>query len=519
MADKDIKIGIVTTADTAGVEKTTAAFTGLIDKVSVGQWGVYDLDAAFKKVTPPLEEIPGKGGKASAAFGKMGQVANQASYQITDFATQVSMGTSAITAFSQQAPQLIGTFSASGLLSAKMALGLSAISVAIPITVIGLRLLTTWLGNSAEASEKTEDRFKKLGDEAVRLQQEKLKSAREEMELVQDEADALKGKFGETIKASDEYKTASLKNQEVLRDAEKTINELLGERIKKLDEIARKEAEAAAMRKREAESALAAQQERLTLAQEAVEKAAQRKANLEKLAGETQAELDEKLGTLQKLRDMLAETQKTANDPLPLEFTAGAQSDRGEKMDARIQARNFIVPLEGQISRIEDLVNDLVKTRREEETKLRKADATLNAALSNENDIAEAVRIKSEEIVQTFEVSGIKDATNAAKERSQALASELKDAVGKIETNTTATSEIKERILKATADGVIAVDEQRQATDDFTKLIIEVRKGNAKFSENVTKLTELQNELLTMGIQNSEAIRKLEERLMQQMEK
>jgi lambda family phage tail tape measure protein len=52
--------------------------------------------------------------KSHGAFRASNQVMQQASYQITDFVVQVSGGVSAMRAFSQQAPQLLGAFGAGG---------------------------------------------------------------------------------------------------------------------------------------------------------------------------------------------------------------------------------------------------------------------------------------------------------------------------------------------------------------------------------------------------------------------
>lgn len=52
--------------------------------------------------------------KSQAGFRASNQVVQQASYQITDFVVQVSGGVSAMRAFSQQAPQLLGAFGGAG---------------------------------------------------------------------------------------------------------------------------------------------------------------------------------------------------------------------------------------------------------------------------------------------------------------------------------------------------------------------------------------------------------------------
>lgn len=70
-----------------------------------------------QKIGPATEGIKrfnGEVQKSQAAFRGSNQIVQQASYQITDFVVQVSGGVSAMRAFSQQAPQLLGAFGGAG---------------------------------------------------------------------------------------------------------------------------------------------------------------------------------------------------------------------------------------------------------------------------------------------------------------------------------------------------------------------------------------------------------------------
>lgn len=64
------------------------------------------------------------GGMFRSSFGGVGTIAQQAGYQIGDFATQVASGQSAMIAFTQQAPQFAGAFGPGGaVLGAVIAIG------------------------------------------------------------------------------------------------------------------------------------------------------------------------------------------------------------------------------------------------------------------------------------------------------------------------------------------------------------------------------------------------------------
>lgn len=87
--------------------------------------------------------------QSQAAFRGSNQIVQQASYQITDFVMQVSGGVSAMRAFSQQAPQLLGAFGAGGA-----ALGLfAALGGAIGDLII-----------KASGTKTLEDSLKQLDD-------------------------------------------------------------------------------------------------------------------------------------------------------------------------------------------------------------------------------------------------------------------------------------------------------------------------------------------------------------------
>lgn len=158
-SDTDIKIGITTTADTAGAEKTTQALT--------------KTTQALKETGNASTALPAKIGPVSAStvtmgnnMGKMGMLANQASYQIGDFFTQVEMGTSPVRAFSQQAPQLLGALSMAGVLSARAAMAFTGIGAAIPLAVMALPYLTQWLGLAGDKAGESGEKAKQAAEKA-----------------------------------------------------------------------------------------------------------------------------------------------------------------------------------------------------------------------------------------------------------------------------------------------------------------------------------------------------------------
>lgn len=107
-----------------GAAATAAAIarTGnTIEQVAAGP--ITAAGQRIQSVTPPLRNLGG-------VFTNVG-------YQVTDFTTQVSMGTSAFTAFAQQAPQAIGAIQGMGGAGIRLSEALSAsVGAMLPLSMI-----------------------------------------------------------------------------------------------------------------------------------------------------------------------------------------------------------------------------------------------------------------------------------------------------------------------------------------------------------------------------------------------
>jgi hypothetical protein len=101
----------------------------------------------------------------AASGGKLGTILQSAGYQVQDFAGQVANGTSAVTAFAQQAPQLLSVFGPAGIFA----------GAAIAVGAVALKFLD--MGESAEtAAKRAEANFK-----GVKESQESLATAIDEV--------------------------------------------------------------------------------------------------------------------------------------------------------------------------------------------------------------------------------------------------------------------------------------------------------------------------------------------------
>lgn len=155
--DKNINIAIATTADMSGTTAAKAAIDGLIvveksaGEVSSSYMTALEAEAAeierlaqaARKAEPALENLNQGQRKVTTSGGAMRYQMSNIGYQIQDFAVQTQMGTSAMRAFSQQAPQLLGSFGPIGI-----ALG--------TVAALAPAIMTFFSGSAAGAKEAAE---------------------------------------------------------------------------------------------------------------------------------------------------------------------------------------------------------------------------------------------------------------------------------------------------------------------------------------------------------------------------
>lgn len=110
-----------------------------------------------QKVGTKVEQLGKQTATTSGQTKNWGMATNAMSYQMQDFAVQVGSGTSALTAFAQQAPQLIGGLSMAGVMTGGVSIAMSALAVAIPIALFGGKALwSSFSGGAEDAKKKTE---------------------------------------------------------------------------------------------------------------------------------------------------------------------------------------------------------------------------------------------------------------------------------------------------------------------------------------------------------------------------
>lgn len=132
--DKEVKIKLSTEADVSGAKQAEKSIQSLENEVKqlkqelrqseLGSTQFETLSKQLKNAENDLRTVTKTTNTAGGSFKTMLPHVQGVSFQLQDFAVQVSGGTSAMRAFSQQAPQLLGAFGPYGAIAgAVIALG------------------------------------------------------------------------------------------------------------------------------------------------------------------------------------------------------------------------------------------------------------------------------------------------------------------------------------------------------------------------------------------------------------
>ena len=220
MASKKVNIDISTTANTAGATQAAAA----MDK----------LETASTKAAVASTA-------SSTATRKAGDVALQAGYQVQDFATQVGAGTSAFTAFAQNAPQFLSVFGPGGAVAGAL----------LAVGAVAAKVFMEMGDDAKSASEKAEelaDTIEKIGENAAASIREDIDFGQAKLEQAKTAAKNFADEVANAAQNQIDYNSTVLQSFNNLLTAEKTLRDLKGETISKVKDLATEEKAAAEAR-------------------------------------------------------------------------------------------------------------------------------------------------------------------------------------------------------------------------------------------------------------------------------
>jgi hypothetical protein len=482
MASKKVNIDISTTANTAGATQAAAA----MDKLSTA-----NTQAAAASTA------------ASAGAGRVGQVAAQAGYQVQDFATQVSMGTSAFTAFAQQAPQFLGVFGPGGAIAGAL----------LAVGAIAAKVFLDMGDDAKSASEKAEelaDTIDQIGKNAAAAIREDIDFGKSKLEQAKTAAQNFADEVSNAAQNQIDYNATVLESFNNLLTAERTLRDVKGETISKVKDLAAEEKAAAEARAAQVQLQIQSEQLKLQAAEDSVEIEKQALAEARVQKAEKEALLQTERNSLQVLRDQRDALEEQAKQRMgilqaaassfageggfPGQATAGAkaaqaQLDTGAVAGQMSVIENRISELEKAVASTGELsqaVVDATQNLQQSESALRQTQSDVSTSLASIAEIAASEEVKIQ-------------AQNAA-EKSKAFASEIETMIAGIEPTNQQQATALGNLGIVLKDSQVTQNEIATTTSSLATLAPLIRQS---ITNNTTSVTQLISIMNTFQNQNS----------------
>lgn len=471
-SNKKVTVQFDTVANTTGANQATAA----VDKVT-------------KTVTASKVSMQG-----------MGQVSTSASYQLQDFAVQVGMGTSAVKAFSQQAPQFLSTLAAAGVVTGPVALGLSAIAVAIPLITLAMKSMGGETESAADAAEKAATQLKALSEKASKADFSKLEQAATAMEDAAAATEAMKNDFPLTKKASEDFAISAIGNAEKLVIANNNIAAAMGLQVDAVLELEAAEERAAEKRRALAQQKIEEEQARLKAAEDEVARNQQKVADLEAQIAQWEASLAEKKARYAanlELQDRskaaianrmsvsgfggeFGEVPTAAMDPEAYVASQDA-ANTAEKLLPKIESA--IEQQRKDIGKLADGIDDLG-------SELERSKTRLTAVTNKAIDTKSAIETNIASLEASLNVDNYVAKSQLLVAKQKEVSAKIDETVKQVSTTTDAGKAAVAGLSAITANHQVTVDETLKANSDLRTVAALLASGLEK--SNQSGITTLQ---------------------------
>jgi hypothetical protein len=525
VASKSVTKGQLDSANSLGPrndaarERAIRDVQAMADKARVAEIAFYDLGKEIKRVDTPLANLGNTAKGTHGGLSKTGFIANQVSMQVGDFTQQITGGTSALRAFSQQAPQLMGTLTSMGMVTGGVGIAVMAVGAALPILTQGFSSLAASLGPVKESAEVLKQRIDDNVEAMGKLEVDRFTKIGTSIDGAREKAESLKVKFEETKTAQNEFAVATLSNAAKIEEAQKNIAIALGYQIDKFKEL-KAGAEAEAEKRRVlTEQAISGEKQKLGKAQEeantagdvlsqAILRSNQEKANLVILRAqldalrEQEAELKKIVARKQDLSKPLLPANKDVEKYAKEQFSTmggtaeGAVLRTAEFAQKKLDDQFFQSKLNGTEERLDKLQNLVEQLTAEGTGAVAKAENALNTANGKVADISKAVEINIAKLEDTLAADNLLARSQTVVETQKATAEEMKSAMAGVEAYSETAKAAKDTISKAAADGIVTANETQTVATSFAALLGQIQVGNASSSESINKMIQLQTRIL-----------------------
>lgn len=277
MADKKVRIGIETTADTAGIDKTTGSLDDLQDKASrvardglepmrdkvrVSEFGFYNLDEEIRKTNKTTESF-------TAGATKVETGSKNAGNALLLFSQGFEDAQYGIRGVLNNIPSLIIAMG-----------GTAGVAGAVSVAAVSFSMLFEWMGRTGERAAEVKERISELAKATGDLETQKLTQLGDTIKARTDATIDLRADLTKVTQADNFATTSLLDNAQKITLAQLTIASAMGRRVDVYTEIQEKEqllekAREEATRQRIAEERKAVEKERTDLADAAKRQAAE----------------------------------------------------------------------------------------------------------------------------------------------------------------------------------------------------------------------------------------------------
>ena len=490
MASKKVNIDISTTANTAGATQAAAA----MDKLSTASTQAAAASTA-----------------ASAGAGRVGQVAAQAGYQVQDFATQVSMGTSAFTAFAQQAPQFLGVFGPGGAIAGAL----------LAVGAIAAKVFLDMGDDAKSASEKAEElanTIDQIGKNAAAAIREDIDFGKSKLEQAKTAAQNFADEVNNAAQNQIDYNATVLESFNNLLTAERTLRDVKGETISKVKDLAAEEKAAAEARAAQVQIQIQSEQLKLQAAEDSVEIEKQALAEVRVQKAEKEALLQTELNSLQVLRDQRDALEEQAKQRMgilqaaassfageggfPGQATAGAKAAQAQLDTGAVAGQMSVI--ENRISELEKAVSSTGELSQAVETATQSLQQSESALRQTQSDVSTSIA----SIVEIAASEDVKAQAKAAEEKAKAFATEIEGMIAGIEPTNQQQSTALSNLNVLLKDNQIKQNEIATATSSLATLSPLISQSITKNTTSVIQLISMMN---TFQNQNASIQRQIDD--------
>lgn len=428
MANRKVKINIDTTANTSGAKQAAKAMDDLAEASKRAGNAASQASGTMNTLDSATTKSAASSRSAGKEASRMGQVAGQAGFQIQDFAVQVGAGTSALTAFSQQAPQLLGVFGPGGAIAgAFVAIGAVATQVFMK--------MGDDAGTAEQKAEKLKDMLDRVKDSVEKIIDKRIDFGKQKIEDATTNAKLLAGELNNVAINQIKANKAIIESMQQIDKAAIEQAKLRGEDPDKLR--AKQAANEGKTRQALLQNEIDSQNQIKKAAEDQIAIAAQELKKRQQLKAENDAILEQERGKLKLLEERLNEEIKLSKQSIKLQggpnmpptiVQTQEQRDAKANVDGG-QMQTQIKALQDEVRQLAEkslATGTLAKDIDQAAINLSTAGDDLRTAVKNVNTEIESLNIEAQTEEVTIAQAKLKEDAELLGEKVKALTENVK---------------------------------------------------------------------------------------------